>query len=147
MLAMSQPASAADTLRRTSGSWFWGPEELHTSSSTATAIFFPLSDPMPTDGLIGARFSYQLTTDSGQCKLRAAIRYSDNGVAWDPHKEVNAEYADSNDEIIWGTGTYVNLLALAGTPAKAWIQFGLETLPETNAIAACRGTLRVEPQK
>lgn len=149
MVAMlaSPDAVAGPILRRTAGSWFWGPVELHTAASTATTIFFPLSDPMPAAGLTGARFSYQITSDSGECKLRAAVRYSDDGVNWDTQKEVNAEYADVNDEIIWGTGAYVNLLTLAGTPAKAWIQFGLETKPETAAIAACQGTLRVEPEQ
>ena len=138
-------ADAADILRKTPGSWFYGPETLYTSSTNATTLFFPLSQPISTAGMLDARFSYQMSQDSGDCKLRAAVRYSNDGVTWDEHKEVNSEYADATDEIIWGT-TYVNLMTLAGpTVPRAWIQFGLETKARSNsAVAGCRGALRVE---
>ena len=138
-------AAAADLLRKTPGSWFYGPETLYTSATLANTLFFPLSQPISTAGMLEARFSYQLTQDSGDCKLRAAVRYSNDGIGWDEHKEVNSEYADLTDEIIWGTG-YVNLMTLAGpTVPRAWIQFGLETKARSNsAVAGCRGALRVE---
>lgn len=148
-LVFANEASAGDILRRTAGSWFYGPETVWSSgTTTAPGKFFPLSDPMPSGGLLGARFSYQMTNDAGQCELRAAVRFSDDGVTWGTHKEVNATWSDNTpaDEIIYGSA-YVDLMALGVTPG-AWIQFGVETLNRSGStIWNCSATLRVEPKE
>lgn len=150
MIALAMgTARASEILRRTPGSWLYGPEPLYTvigAGPASVVTFFPMSDPVGTAGLLGARFSYQMTQDSGDCKLRPAVRYSNDGVNWDTPKEVNATYA-TNETPIYGTA-YVDLMTLMNTPPRAYIQFGLQTLNRsTTTNAFCRGTLRVEPQQ
>lgn len=135
-------------LRRTPGSWLYGPEAVYTvigAGPASVVTFFPLSEPVSTAGLPGARFSTQMTVDSGDCKLRPAVRFSNDGVNWDPAKEVNAIYV-TDETIQYGT-LYVDLMTLQSTPPRAWIQFGIQTLNRTTTNNAfCRASLRVEPQ-
>jgi len=106
--------------------------------------FFPLSEPMSSTGLTNARFSWQMTQDSGDCKLRPAVRFSNDGASWDTAKEVTTTFA-TDETAIYGA-VYVDLMALANTTPRSFIQFGLQTLNRAGtANAFCQGAMRVEP--
>ena len=79
VLATSEPASAVSLLRRVPGSWFYDAEAMWTAASTTTTLFFPMSEPLRSSDVNSARFAYQMTQDAGDCKLRAAVRFSNDG--------------------------------------------------------------------
>lgn len=138
-------AQAGPVLRPAAGARFFGPLSVWTAGSTSTPIFHPLSPPLPSAGVVSGRFAVQMTQDSGDCKLRAAVRFSNDGVTWDAAKEVSVTYV-TDDTVQYNTA-YVDLLALAGTPARSWLQYGVEVVNRTGAtVALCNGALRVDEQ-
>lgn len=140
-------AFAVTTLQRTPGSWFYGPSPVWTAGSTSNHNFFPLSPRMQFNTVSAARFSYQMTNDTGDCKLRAAIRFSNDGIEWDTAEDVVSAYSDADNEVIYGT-SYVDLTAVAGTTPRAWVQFGVEAVNRsTSNVAFCNATLRIEPKQ
>lgn len=146
-VALIGGARATDVLVRTPGSWFYGPIAMWTAGSTSTPNFFPLSPRMQFNTVSSARVAYQMTNDSGDCKLRAAIRFSNDGVDWDAAEELAATYSDADNEIIYGT-SYLDLTAVAGTTPRAWVQFGIETVNRSGSnVVMCSGTLRIEPKE
>lgn len=139
--------SAEELLRRSPGSWLYGPVALWTVGSTSTVTFFPLSEPMRSSDVNAARFAWQMTQDSGDCKLRGAVRFSNDGVNWEAAKSVDAQYSDANDEVVWKTA-FIDLTSVTDAPPRTFIQFGLQTVNRSgSAIALCNGTLRVEPKE
>ena len=127
-------AIAAPLLRTTVGSRFFGPAAVWTGGSTTVPVFHPLSPPIASAGLLYARFAVQMTQDSGDCQLRVAVRYSNDGVAWDASKDVGGAYV-TTDAPQFGT-TYVDLMGLAGTSPRAWIQYGVEAENRSGATVA-----------
>lgn len=143
--ALTAPADA-DTLRRLPRTWLWGPTPTWTNGTTTTPIFFPLSDPMESSGLISVRVSIEMGQDSGNCKMRPALRYSDDGVTWDPAKEIVAAYR-TTEGTDYGT-TYIDITGLAGTTVRAFVQFGVQVVNEAGAAREnCNATIRVEPKE
>lgn len=149
MLLVAVPASAGEALRRSPGSWFYGPTTLYTvigAGPASVLTFFPVSEPIPMRGLVNVRVSYQLTQTSGDCKLRPAVQFSSDGSNWEAAKELNTTYV-ANETIAYGT-TFVNLTTLESTPPRTWVRFGLQTLNVSGtANAFCQGSLRVEPEQ
>ncbi|MDP2304776.1 MAG: hypothetical protein Q8P18_01955 [Pseudomonadota bacterium] len=141
-------ARADETLlRRTPGSWFYGPTVVFTPGSTSTPVFYPLSEPVLISGITKARFSYMMTRDYGDCKLRAAVRFSNDGTVFSADGQPLATYSDSEGELIFNSA-YADLLAVAGTTSGAWVQFGVQVVNRTGStIGHCFATVRVEPLK
>lgn len=84
-----------------------------------------------------------VSEDSGSGKMRPALRYSNDASTWDSSKELDAGCRTS-EGISWGT-SYVDITALAGTTARAWVQFGVEVANESGTrVEVCNATLRVE---
>lgn len=135
--------SAYATIPRTKGSWLFGPSPVW-SDGTTSPSFRPLSDPIQAKGLLNVRVSTEMSEDSGNCKIRPALRYSNDGINWDASKDIVAGYR-TTEGIDWGT-TYIDISA--GTTPRAWVQFGVEVANESgSAINVCNATLRVEPKE
>jgi hypothetical protein len=116
------------------------------TDGTTTAKFHPMSKPIEATGLIAVRVSTEMGEDSGSCKIRPALRYSDDGVTYDTSKEIVATYRIT-EGIDWGT-TYVDITTLAGTTPRAYVQFGVHAANESaGAIQVCNATIRVEPRE
>ena len=90
-LALAVPTMASATLRPIANTWLYGPTAVWTNGTTS-ALFHPLSEPMGSAGLVEIRVTYELSEDSGDCELRPALRYSDEGVTWNAPKEVPVSY-------------------------------------------------------
>jgi len=148
-LTLAAPAHAAPLLKRSPGSWFYGPQAMWTiigAGPASVLTFFPMSEGIPTAGLLSARISYQMIQNSGDCKMRPAVRFSGDGVDWGTEKETTATYVTTSTPS-YGEG-YVDLVTLTDTPMRAYIQFGMQTLNQSGtAPALCNGILRVEPNK
>lgn len=148
-LLCSHVAGAAELLRQVPGSWYYGPETLYTvigAGPASVLTFFPMSSAMTSSSVAKARFAWQMTQDSGDCKMRPAVRFSSDGLNWDAAKEVSAGAAYATDETVRYDPAFVDLQGLAGTTNKTYMQFGLQTLNRTGtAVAFCRGAMRVEP--
>ena len=134
---------AGATIRRTPGSWLFGQRTVF-SDGTATPIFHPLSEPMSSAGIINVRVSTELAETSGNCKLRPALRWSDDGIGWGSASAIVATYRTTTG-IDYGSA-YVDITAL-GTP-KPWVQFGLEVANTTGSrVEVCNGALLVDPKE
>lgn len=143
VMAASAPASAS--IPRVRGSWLFGPAPVWTDG-TSNPAFRPLSEPMESKGLISVRVSTEMSEDSGNCKMRPALRYSNDGIGWDAEKEIVAGYR-TTDGIDWGT-SYIDITGLAGTTTRAYVQFGVQVANEAgSAINVCNATIRVEPKE
>lgn len=143
VLGSTAPAFA--TIPRVRGSWLFGPAPVWTDGTTSPA-FRPLSEPLESKGLLSVRISTEMSEDSGNCKIRPALRYSNDGVGWDAAKEIVAGYR-TTEGIDWGT-TYIDITQLAGTTPRAYVQFGVEVANEAgSAINICNATIRVEAKE
>jgi hypothetical protein len=133
------------TLTRVTGSWVYGPKAVWTLGTTSPH-FVPLSEPVESAGIINVRVSTEMESNSGDCQLRPALRYSADGVNWDTPKEILAGWRTTNG-IDYGQ-TYIDITALAGTPAKTFVQFGVQARNGSNgAIQLCLASIRVEPKE
>jgi hypothetical protein len=85
-----------------------------------------------------------MSEDSGNCKIRPALRYSNDGITWDASKDIVAGYR-TTEGIDWGT-TYIDISV--GTTPRAWVQFGVEAANESGSVInVCNATLRIEPKE
>lgn len=143
-LSSALPVSAWATLRRLPRTWYLGPQAVW-SDGTTTGMFHPMSEPMESAGLIEVRAAYELGQDSGDCELRPALRYSNDGVSWDASKAIHSTWQDG-DGTTQAT-TYVDITQL-GTTVRSFVQFGVEV---RNGSAGdpehCNATIRVEPKE
>jgi hypothetical protein len=99
---------------------------------------------MASAGVINVRVSTGLSQSSGNCKIRPALRWSNDGVSWDNDSVIVTTYR-STEGTDFGN-TYLDITAL-GTP-KAWIQFGVEAANTAGTnINLCNATLLVEPKE
>ncbi len=137
---LSHEANA--TLRRTAGSWLFGPEPVWTDGTT-NPTWHALSQPMSSAGLLKVRVSTELEETSANCKIRPAIRWSNDGISWDSDVNLVAGYRTTVGSDFGST--YIDLMAL-GTP-KPWVQFGVQAANNSGVrVEICRATLLVEPE-
>ena len=131
------------TLRRTPGSWLFGPRPVWTDG-TSGPTWHALSEPMSSAGLINLRVSTELDENSGNCKIRPALRWSNDGVAWDADVAIVTTYRTTVG-IDYGSG-YVDITAL-GTP-KPWVQFGVEAANNSGTrVEICLAAILVDPKE
>jgi len=135
----SRPAEAL--LRRVPGSYLFGPKPVWTASTTEA--FFPLSDPMPSAGLLSVRVSTEIAEKVGNCQVRAGIRYSYDLKTWANAVVIDTTYVsnpatpDFNDD-------YTDISA----NARTWIRFGvLASNTVGTDFSACNATLLIEPKE
>ena len=140
VMLLSGPALA--TLRRSAGGWLFGPKVVYTDGS-GSAFFHPLSDPMPSAGILNVRVSIEMDQDTGYCKIRPALRYSADGIIWDNPAAIDTTYLTANG-ISYGA-SYVDI---SGS-AKTWVQFGVQTANDTggSGFQFCNASLLVEPKE
>jgi hypothetical protein len=116
LAVLAWPAHAI--IPRTTGAWLFGPMPVWTNGTTSTpGLFHPMSKAIDAKGLISARVSTEMSEDSGNCKMRPALQYSNDGISWDTHKEIVTTFVTTNT-IDYGT-SYVDLTALAATTPRA----------------------------
>lgn len=136
------PANAV-TLSRVPGSMLFGP--LATWTTSTTENFHPLSNPMPSAGMLSARVSTGVSEKIGNCQLRAAARYSYDAAVWDTAFVIDSTYVTTENAPSLGT-TYVDITNSDNT--RTWIQFGVMVSNTSgNAVSLCNATLLVEPKE
>lgn len=141
LLVVTLPAAQA-TLRRVPGSWMWGPRPVWTDG-TANPMFHPFSDPIDAGTVTNARVSIEMDQDTGNCKIRPALRYSDDGISWNSAVAIISTYRDTAGAD-YGS-TYVDLTGL--TTPRTWVQFGIQAANQSgSAIEFCNATLLVQPK-
>lgn len=142
----SSPAQATDpVLRKAAGNWLYGPETVWTDGNAGGSyLFHPMSEVLSANSLHYVRIAYQLSQDSGSCQLRPAVRFSNDGSEWDAAKEIHATWQNGNG--VSYDSAFVDLMNLAGTDSKAWIQFGVQTDNDVGVSTTqfCKATIRVE---
>ena len=134
------PAGA--TIRRVPGAWLWGPKAVWTDG-TATPMFHPFSDAIDTGTITFARVSLEMDQNTGNCKIRSALRYSSDGISWDSPVAINSSYR-TTPGIDYGT-IWVDLTSLA--TSKNFVQFGIQAANNAGSnIETCNATLMVQPR-
>ena len=117
------------------------------TDGTTTALFHPLSEPIATAGLLNVRTSIQLSEQSGTCRIRPALRFSNDAVTWNADVAIDnatLPYITANS-IVYGP-TYIDTTTLA--TAGAWVQFGVQAAnASAGAIGLCNATLRIEEKE
>ena len=142
VVAMFFLGESRATVRNTSNSWVFGPTPVWSNGSTDTDIFHPLSDPLSSTGVLEVRTSLEMSQNSGYCKIKPAVRYSNDGVSW-PDGDKDFGQWRTADGIDFGT-TYTDITAL-GVSARAFVQFGVIVRNVSGSrIETCNATLRVE---
>lgn len=145
LLLTLSTASAAPLLRRTPGSIMLGPLAVWTDGTT-TAIFHPMSEVMNSAEFTSMRIAFQLSELSGPCRLRPAVRFSNDGIGWDnaaPIDSQNLAYINT-ETITFGTA-YVDVTAIAGTTFRSYMQLGTQLAnASAGATGFCNATMRVE---
>jgi len=135
--------NAEGTLRRTPGSWVFGPKVVF-SDGTANPMFIPLSDGLSSAGLINVRVSTEFAEQSGNCKFRPALRWSDDGITWGAATNMVATYLTAPG-ITYGS-SYIDITAL-GTP-KPWVQFGVEVANNSGSrVEVCNASIMIDPKE
>jgi hypothetical protein len=135
---------ARATLRRTPGAMLFGPKGVWTDGTT-TAFFQPLSDAIPSAGLINARVTFEMSEDSGYCKMRPAMRSSVDGIGWDASAAIDATWRTSSG-IVYGS-SYVDLSQIV--TVRQYVQFGVDVANDTggSGFQFCNATMMVEPKE
>lgn len=134
---------AQATLRRTPGSWVFGPKVVF-SDGTANPMFIPLSDGLSSAGMINVRVSTEFAEQSGNCKVRPALRWSDDGITWGSATNMVTTYLSARG-ITYGS-TYIDITAL-GTP-KPWVQFGVEVANTGGSrVEVCNASIMIDPKE
>lgn len=141
--ALSHEASSA-TPRRPPGAYSFGPKTVYTNGAAAD-FFNPLSEPMASRQLMGARVTMEVTeaANVANIKMRPALRWSADGVAWDTAVAINAGYVTGNGP--QSTATFTDFSGL-GSP-KPFVQFGVLTYTiNGSAYEMANVVLIVEPK-
>lgn len=142
MLVATYASTAAATIRKVPGAWLWGPRSVWTDGS-ASPMFHPFSDAIDTGSVTFARVTIEMDQDTGNCKIRPALRYSSDGINWDAPAAISATYRTSIG-IDYGT-VWVDLTGLA--TAKNWVQFGVEAANDSgSSLNLCNASLMVQPR-
>ena len=140
-----QSAFATDPLlRRTPGSWLYGPTPVWTDGNAGTPyMFHPMSETIAQGTTHLVRVSYQVSENTGNCQIRPAIRFSDDGVNWETPKELYTAWQSGNN--VTYTQDFVDINSLTSTSPRAWMQFGVQTDNTSGAsVNFCKATLRIE---
>ncbi len=106
--------------------------------------FHPLGKAMASSSFSRVRVSTEMSQDSGDCKIRPAVRFSGDGVSWGPDKELDGVWM-LQDGVTYGEA-YVDLMALALTPPKTYIQFGVQVANEAG-VDLCFPTQHFESRR
>lgn len=142
-LAFLSSQAALATIRRVPGAWLWGPRAVWTDG-TATPMFHPMSDAIDTGSVTSARVTLEMDQNTGNCKIRPALRYSSDGINWDSPAYIVVTYRTTAG-IDYGS-TWLDLTTLA-TP-KNWVQFGVQAANNSGAaIEHCNASLMVQPKE
>ena len=121
--------------------WLFGPSPVWTKA-TGLAIFHALSAPIESRFLTSFRVSFELSESSGTCKIRPALRYSQDGTSWSPATALRKDFL-SEEKIVWGDA-YFEPGKLLPAPLPKFVQFGVEV--SGTGMNLCNATLRVEPK-
>lgn len=134
-------SAAQANIRRTPGAMQWGPEGVWTNNTT-NDIFFPMSEPMPSNGMNTVRYIQEMGQSTGNCQIKAAMRYSGDGVGWDAPQALATAYVVTNTVDV-GTG-YVDIVT--GKTQKPWVQFGVfaRNIGAGSAFEMCNATLQLQ---
>lgn len=139
------PLGAHAALKRLPHTLLFGPIPVWTDGTTTADLFHPLGPGIESAGLLGVRVSTEMDQNSGNCKIRPAIRYSNDGLGWGGDVLVVAAYR-STPGIDYGS-TYVDLSTLGAT-AGAYIQFGVHARNTSGTrIEHCNATVLIEPKE
>lgn len=143
MLVASFGAFAS--IRRTPGSWVFGPDTAFSDGTTGN-LFIPLSEPIASAGLLNARFSTELVASSGGCRIKPALRWSEDGIGWGTPATDAAFGWRTAVGIDYGTA-YSDLTTI-GTP-KPWVQFGVfvANAGGNSRVEVCKAAIMVEPKE
>jgi hypothetical protein len=99
---------------------------------------------MSSAGLINVRVSTEMDETSGNCKVRPALRWSNDGINWDAEVNIVAGYR-STVGIDYGSN-YIDITAL-GSP-KPWVQFGVQAVNTSGTrVEICGATVLVDPKE
>ena len=96
--------------------WKYGPDCIYTPGSQ-TYQFFPLTGPISTDSWGKARASMLMDNSTGDTTIQAAVRYSNDGVAWDGAVGTGNTLTSDGSE-------FGDFAALPGT-VKRFMQWGI----------------------
>jgi hypothetical protein len=144
LLCMLFIPSAWATIRRAPGAYLFGPTAVWTNN-TVVDVFHPLSDPMPSAQFNSVRWTQEMSQSTGNCEIKAALRYGPDGVVWDAAQNVANVYR-ATDGVDVGTG-YVDVVT--GFNQKAWVQFGVN-VRNVNAgtkFENCNAAIQIEPKQ
>lgn len=143
LVAIALVGQADATIRRTPGSWVFGPKTVF-SDGTTSPHFIPLGDGMSSAGMINVRVSTEFAEQTGNCKARPALRWSDDGITWGAATNMVAAYL-STPGITYGS-SYIDITVL-GTP-KPWVQFGVEVANVSGSrIELCNVSIMIDPKE
>jgi hypothetical protein len=136
---------ADDTLAKVQGSQIYGPDVVWSQGSTTDYVFHPLSPPMPSGDVIAARVDTLMDQDTGNFKLRPALRYSFDGTNWDNSQYILSSYQTTTGVEV-GT-SFIDLTSLGSNP-KTWMQFGVQVANESGGSREfCKAAIRVQVKR
>lgn len=119
----------------------YGPTVVWSSQQTNVWLFHPLSGALPSGGVKKVRVSFEMAQNTGLCKIRPALRMSNDGATWDTPQAIGAATRNS-DGITYGAAfedmsTY--------TEAKSFVQYGIEVENDSGSVVeSCKATLKVD---
>jgi hypothetical protein len=143
---MFHAQTARATLPATPGAILSAPTAVWSTGSTSTPIFHPLTTRVATMSLVAMRISTEMSNDSGDCEMRPAVRFSDDGLEWDSSQNVHgATYLSTNSSSYPSSPESLATL----TNPKAFIQFGVQVKNDGSSgeIQLCTAQIRVEVER
>lgn len=124
-----------------SGSHQAGPLPVWSQKDTTNWVFHPALPPMDSARHKYVRASIEMAQNSGACKIRPALRMSNDGVTWDTPVAIGSDTRNSN-----GT-TYGNTFNDMGTTtaAKQIVQYGVQAVNDSGtALEMCSASLKID---
>lgn len=111
------------------------------SKSTTNWVFFPMSAPLPSVGVLKIRVSFEMLNNSGAAKIRPVLRMSNDGPDWDAAVAIGTATRNAD-----GT-TYGSVYEDMGgtTSGKQLVQFGIQVQNDNGTdVEMCLASLRVD---
>ena len=106
------------------GSHAFGPIPVWSNKTNATWLFHPMTGPLDSTKLARIRASFEMAQDTGACKIRPAIRMSNDGLQWDTPVAIGTATLDAN-----GTSYGTDFIDMSGTTkGKGKAQLGVEVI-------------------
>ena len=118
-----------------------GPLSVWSERTTNTWLFFPFSVPINNPAIERVRASFEMQNNSGNAKIRPALRMSNNGLAWDTPVAIGTDTSTANGV------TYGDSLEDMGatTAGKGFVQFGIQCQNASGALLElCQATLKLD---